>query len=113
MAFACAPSAIANAAAARRSAWNVGSGSRPAAATAGSQKRRRQFAPPPQVEERKVVTALFCDLVGFTARSDQADPEDVRARMCRARTEEESGSAKIERPSVPTNGPAVSWPHAS
>jgi class 3 adenylate cyclase/tetratricopeptide (TPR) repeat protein len=29
--------------------------------------------------ERKVVTVLFCDLVGFTTRSDQADPEDVRA----------------------------------
>src|ERR687892_624012 len=29
--------------------------------------------------ERKVVTVLFCDLVGFTARSDRADPEDVRA----------------------------------
>ena len=29
-------------------------------------------------EERKVVTVLFCDLVGFTAQSDQADPEDVR-----------------------------------
>ena len=25
-------------------------------------------------EERKVVTVLFCDLVGFTARSDQSDP---------------------------------------
>jgi class 3 adenylate cyclase/tetratricopeptide (TPR) repeat protein len=24
---------------------------------------------------------LFCDLVGFTARSDNADPEDVRARL--------------------------------
>jgi class 3 adenylate cyclase/tetratricopeptide (TPR) repeat protein len=32
-------------------------------------------------EERKVVTILFCDLVGFTARSDGADPEDVRARI--------------------------------
>jgi class 3 adenylate cyclase/tetratricopeptide (TPR) repeat protein len=32
-------------------------------------------------DERKVVTVLFCDLVGFTARSDQADPEDVRARL--------------------------------
>jgi class 3 adenylate cyclase/tetratricopeptide (TPR) repeat protein len=31
--------------------------------------------------ERKVVTVLFCDLVGFTARSDQADPEDVRAML--------------------------------
>ncbi len=28
-------------------------------------------------EERKVVTALFCDLVGFTALSESADPEDV------------------------------------
>jgi class 3 adenylate cyclase len=27
--------------------------------------------------ERKVVTALFCDLVGFTAMSEFADPEDV------------------------------------
>ena len=31
--------------------------------------------------ERKVVTVLFCDLVGFTARSDQADPEDVGALL--------------------------------
>jgi class 3 adenylate cyclase/tetratricopeptide (TPR) repeat protein len=30
-----------------------------------------------RVEERKVVTALFCDLVGFTASSEGADPEDV------------------------------------
>ncbi|MBA3728605.1 MAG: zinc-ribbon domain-containing protein, partial [Actinobacteria bacterium] len=29
--------------------------------------------------ERKIVTILFCDLVGFTAWSDGADPEDVRA----------------------------------
>jgi class 3 adenylate cyclase/tetratricopeptide (TPR) repeat protein len=28
-------------------------------------------------EERKAVTALFCDLVGFTAASESADPEDV------------------------------------
>ena len=33
------------------------------------------------VEERKVVTVLFCDLVGFTAASDAADPEDVRAMI--------------------------------
>ena len=32
-------------------------------------------------EERKVVTVLFCDLVGFTARSDRADPEDVGAML--------------------------------
>ena len=28
-------------------------------------------------EERKVITALFCDLVGFTATAESADPEDV------------------------------------
>ena len=32
-------------------------------------------------EERKIVSVLFCDLVGFTADSEQADPEDVRARL--------------------------------
>ena len=32
-------------------------------------------------EERKVVSVLFCDLVGFTAASEQVDPEDVRARL--------------------------------
>jgi predicted ATPase/class 3 adenylate cyclase len=32
-------------------------------------------------EERKVVTVLFCDLVGFTAASEAADPEDVRSRV--------------------------------
>src|SRR6266508_948588 len=38
-------------------------------------------APRSGAEERKVVSVLFVDLVGFTARSDQADPEDVRARL--------------------------------
>ncbi len=28
--------------------------------------------------ERKVVTVLFADLVGFTSRPEQLDPEDVR-----------------------------------
>src|SRR3954454_9219558 len=32
-------------------------------------------------EERKVVSVLFVDLVGFTAASEHADPEDVRARL--------------------------------
>jgi class 3 adenylate cyclase/tetratricopeptide (TPR) repeat protein len=32
-------------------------------------------------EERKVVSILFVDLVGFTASSDRADPEDVRATL--------------------------------
>jgi class 3 adenylate cyclase/tetratricopeptide (TPR) repeat protein len=33
----------------------------------------------PAEEQRKVCTILFCDLVGFTQRSEQLDPEDVRA----------------------------------
>jgi len=32
-------------------------------------------------EERKVVTVLFCDLVGFVHASDEADPEDIQARL--------------------------------
>ena len=35
----------------------------------------------PAREERKVVTVLFCDLVGSTARAEGADPEDVRALL--------------------------------
>jgi len=38
-------------------------------------------SPGPQVEERKVVSVLFVDLVGFTARSHDLDPEDVRAAL--------------------------------
>jgi class 3 adenylate cyclase len=36
---------------------------------------------PAGLEERKVVSVLFCDLVGFTAASDRQDPEDVQARI--------------------------------
>lgn len=35
----------------------------------------------PREEERRIVTILFVDLVGFTERSDRADPEDVRRRL--------------------------------
>ena len=31
--------------------------------------------------ERKVVTVLFVDLVGSTARAEQIDPEDVAAEL--------------------------------
>src|SRR5436189_1850120 len=31
--------------------------------------------------ERKVVTVLFADLVGFTARAERLDPEDVEAML--------------------------------
>src|SRR5207248_6569988 len=34
---------------------------------------------PANSEERKLVTVLFCDMVGSTARAEQLDPEDVRA----------------------------------
>src|SRR5919201_218292 len=38
-------------------------------------------AAPPQHAERKVVSVIFVDLVGFTASSDAADPEDVHATL--------------------------------
>ena len=50
-----------------------------------------------QREERKVVTALFCDLVGFTSLSESADPEDVNtmldaySAMARAQIENHGG----------------------
>jgi class 3 adenylate cyclase/tetratricopeptide (TPR) repeat protein len=41
-------------------------------------------------KERKVVSVVFCDLVGFTATSERADPEEVQARIApyHARTRE-------------------------
>jgi class 3 adenylate cyclase/tetratricopeptide (TPR) repeat protein len=55
----------------------------------------------PQAEERKIVTVLFCDLVGFTAASDHSDPEDVRARIrpyhARLRTEIERFGGTVEK----------------
>jgi class 3 adenylate cyclase/tetratricopeptide (TPR) repeat protein len=58
--------------------------------------------PPASVhEERKVVTVLFCDLVGFTAASEAADPEDVRARIrpyhARLRQEIERYGGTVEK----------------
>src|SRR5690349_16161705 len=44
--------------------------------------------------ERKVVTVLFADLVGFTARSEQLDPEDVAAVL---RPYHERLRAELER----------------
>ena len=37
----------------------------------------------PMQEQRKVVTILFCDLVGSTALGESTDPEALRARMRR------------------------------
>jgi class 3 adenylate cyclase/tetratricopeptide (TPR) repeat protein len=59
--------------------------------------------PPPSdvAEERKVVSVLFADLAGFTARSDGADPEDVKARLrpyfTRAREEIVSLGGTVEK----------------
>src|SRR5262245_41604205 len=55
----------------------------------------------PAREERKLVTALFCDLVGFTALSEAADPEDVGAMLARyfemARTQIERHGGVVEK----------------
>src|SRR6266511_281540 len=57
--------------------------------------------PSPAQEERKVVSVLFCDLVGFTAASEQQDPEDVRARIrpyhARLRQEIERCGGTVEK----------------
>jgi class 3 adenylate cyclase len=36
---------------------------------------------PAETEERRVVTALFCDLAGFTAWSETTDPEEVQRML--------------------------------
>jgi class 3 adenylate cyclase len=51
--------------------------------------------------ERRVVTVIFVDLVGFTARAEQLDPEDVRAVLApyheRVRREIESFGGVVEK----------------
>ncbi len=44
--------------------------------------------------ERKVVTVVFCDLVGFTSRAESMDPEDVEALL---RPYHERVRAELER----------------
>ena len=55
----------------------------------------------PPREERKVVTCLFCDLVGFTARAERMDPEDVRRLLqpyhARVRSELERFGGTVEK----------------
>src|SRR5947207_7131153 len=57
-------------------------------------------APPPG-EERKVITAIFVDLVGSTARSEQLDPEDVKSLVApyhaRVRAELERHGGTFEK----------------
>src|SRR6267378_7315295 len=51
--------------------------------------------------ERKVVTVLFADLVGFTARAEELDPEDVEAILspyhARLRSELERFGGTVEK----------------
>src|ERR671934_2140062 len=51
--------------------------------------------------ERKVVTVLFCDLVGFTSRAEQLDPEDVAELLdpyhARLRAELERFGGTVEK----------------
>jgi class 3 adenylate cyclase/tetratricopeptide (TPR) repeat protein len=53
------------------------------------------------LEERKVVSVLFCDLVGFTASAHAADPEDVSRELARyhaaARREVERFGGVVEK----------------
>ena len=55
----------------------------------------------PPREERKLVTALYTDVVGSTARGEQLDPEDVRARLApfytRLRRELERFGGTVEK----------------
>ena len=52
-------------------------------------------------EERKLVTALFTDIVGSTARAETMDPEDVRAMLApyyaRLRSELERFGGTVEK----------------
>jgi class 3 adenylate cyclase len=56
---------------------------------------------PALAEERKVVSVLFVDLVGFTARAERLDPEDVRAILSpyheRVRSEIERFGGTVEK----------------
>jgi class 3 adenylate cyclase len=60
--------------------------------TGGGAERRR---------ERKVVTVLFCDLVGFTQQAESLDPEDVEAILhpyhARVREELERHGGTVEK----------------
>src|SRR5512134_605059 len=55
----------------------------------------------PILEERKVVSVLFADLVGFTGRAEKLDPEDVRRMLspyhARVKAELESYGGTVEK----------------
>ena len=55
----------------------------------------------PRGDERKVVSVLFCDLVGFTSRAERLDVEDVggllRPYYARLRSELERYGGTVEK----------------
>src|SRR5919206_1228669 len=55
----------------------------------------------PETKERKVVSVLFADLVGFTSRAESLDPEDVGAILGpyheRLRSELERHGGTVEK----------------
>src|SRR4051812_20808173 len=55
----------------------------------------------PAQEERRVITAIFVDLVGSTSRAEMSDPEDVRAMLSlyydRVRADIESFGGVVEK----------------
>ena len=48
------------------------------AAIAALTKQLAELEPESGLEQRKLVTVLFCDLVGFTPLAERMDPEDIR-----------------------------------
>src|SRR5206468_3490786 len=78
--------------------WTVGSGFPALSAHVLVQP---EGAPAPSREERKVITVLFADLVGFTSRAEKLDPEDVRAMLspyyARLRHELERHGGTVEK----------------
>jgi class 3 adenylate cyclase len=70
--------------------------------TAGSSSTGRQSPPgTPRAQERRVVTTLICDLVGFTALSERHDAERIDSFLRRyyevARRAVESYGGVVER----------------
>jgi class 3 adenylate cyclase len=72
--------------------------------------------------ERKVVTVLFADLVGFTSRAETLDPEDVEAILGpyheRLRDELEAHGGTVEKfigdaVMALFGAPARGWPRAT
>src|SRR5579872_1921578 len=60
----------------------------------GTDPSRVSVPRPLPPEERRLVTALFCDLVGFTPLAESLDPEEIRVIQARYFS---AMSAQIER----------------